>query len=722
MNDHPRDSPIDLPLRGPGGAPEPTRRRFDSGPDWSGERYVRKAPPPRGSRGPLWFLLLLLAAGAGAYFYFRPTPATPAFDTPGLEWREQRVGGAADPQVVTVTNAGERPMRLDTVAIAGEHPEDFEVVREACTGAVQQPNESCTLEIRFTPQAVGLRNGILDLTGNLAWRAPDLPLAGVGIAPRVTLEPESLAFGEQPVTRTSESSLIRFVNAGSDTLEVRAISLAGNHPADFVLEERCSGKTFGPDERCAFRVSFRPRAAGPRTAEVQIDSDVPGGAPRAVLSGNGSWSGPAFTAEPSELAFGDQRTGRESRPRPLELVNRTAEARTAPGLLAPAAGSGFRISGGDCAGALVAPGESCRVELAFAPQVEGSARGELTVELGGSPLHVDLSGRGVAPALAIDQRRLDFGDLRLGLEGAPLRLAMTNSGNAALAIGGIELAGKDAASFHVGRDGCSKTSLAPAKSCTVELGFSPRREGSHTASLTVPSDAEGEAERVELSGRGTRSFLSVRPSELAFGTVVRGEAGQADLQISNRGTARLHVQGLRTEGPAADDYRITRIGCRLDEGLAPGESCSLDLQFRPAADGARLATLIVLHDGAEGQREVTMGGIGAPPLPSFSVTPGELRFAATAAGTRSAIQTVRVLNNGKGFLEIREVTLAGAQAESFQIVAGTCEGAPRIAPGSECTVGVRFYPQSTGEKQAELSVRHNAPEGRGRVHLEGEGQ
>jgi hypothetical protein len=722
LNDHPPNSPIDLPLRGPGGAPEPTRRRFDSGPDWSGERYVRKAPPPRGSRGLLWLLLLLLVAGGAAYFYFRPRPATPAFAPPGLESGEQRVGGAGDPQVVTVTNAGERPMRLDAVAVAGGHPEDFEVVREACTGAVQQPGESCTVEIRFTPREVGLRSAILDLTGNLAWRAPNLPLAGVGIAPRVTLDPESVDFGEQAVTQTSESSLVRFVNAGSDTLEVRGISLAGEHPADFVLEDRCSGRIFGPEERCAFRVSFRPRAAGLRVAEVRIESDAPGGAPRAALSGRGSWSGPAFTTEPAQLAFGDQRTGRESRPRPLELINRTAEARSAPGLLAPAAGSGFRISGGNCAGAMVAPGESCRVELAFAPEAGGSARGELTIELGGSSLHVDLSGRGVAPALSLEKSRLDFGDLRLGLEGAPLRLAMTNSGSSALALGGIGLTGKDAESFHIGRDGCSKASLAPAKSCSVELGFSPRREGSHAASLTVPSDAGAEAEAVELSGRGTRSFLSVRPSELAFGAVIRGESGEASLEISNRGTARLHVQGLRTEGPAADDYRITRIGCRLDEGLAPGESCSLDLQFRPAADGARLATLIVLHDGAEGQREVAMGGIGAPPLPSFSVTPGELRFAATVAGTRSAIQTVRVLNKGKGFLEIREVTLAGAEAEDFQIVAGTCEGAPRIAPGSECTVGVRFYPQSAGAKQAELSVRHNAPEGRGRVRLEGDGQ
>jgi hypothetical protein len=683
---------------------------------------VRKTPPPRGSRGPLWLLLFLLVAGTVAYFYLRPTPATPAFDPPGLEWGEQRVGGAGDPQVVTVTNAGERPMRIETVGTAGEQPQDFEVVRDDCTGAAQEPGESCTLEIRFTPQAVGLRNAALDLTGNLAWRGPDLLLSGVGIAPRVILDPEGVAFGDQAVTQISESSLVRFVNAGTDTLEVRGIALVGDHPADFLLEDRCSGRTFGPDERCAFRVSFRPRAAGPRAAEVQIDSDAPGGAPRATLSGNGLWNGPAFTAEPAQLDFGDQRIGRASRPRPLELINRTAEARAAPGLLAPAAGSGFRVSGGNCAGATVAPGESCRVELAFAPDAEGSARGELTVELGGSPLHVDLSGRGVAPALALENSRLDFGDLRLGLEGAPLRLAMTNSGNAALAIGGIGLTGKDAASFHVGRDGCSNASLAPAKSCTVELGFSPRREGAHAASLAVPSDASPEAETVELSGRGTRSFLSVRPSELAFGTVIRGEAGAASLEISNRGTARLHVQGLRTEGPAAEDYRITRIGCRLDEGLAPGESCSLDLQFQPAADGARLATLIVLHDGAEGQREVTMSGIGAPPLPSFAVSPGELRFAETAAGTRSAIQTVRVLNHGKGFLEIREVTLAGPQAADFQIVAGTCEGAPRIAPGSECTIGVRFYPHSAGTKQAELSVRHNAPEGRGRVRLNGKGQ
>lgn len=716
------DSKFDLPLRGPGNAPERSRHRFDTGPDWSGERYLGAHPPRGRSFRPLVWLLLLLviAALVAGYLYLRPVPATPAFDPPALEWAELRVGGASDPATVEITNVGERAMRLDSIAVSGEHRDEFEVVSESCTGEVQEPGRSCTVEVRFAPREMGQRSASLELSGNLVWRSPELSLGGLGIAPRVVLEPEGVEFGEQEVTRPSESSLVRFVNAGTDTLEVRGIALAGEHPADFVLEDRCSGRTFGPEERCAFRVSFAPRAAGPRAAEVKIETDVPGGASIARLSGTGLWSGPSFTAEPASLDFGDQRIGRESRPRSLELVNRSAAPLSAPQTIAPAAGSGFRLAGNECTGATVAPGEACRVTLAFAPEEEGRAQGELTARLDGDPLHVELAGRGVAPALAIDHHELDFGDLRLGLRGAPLWLSVTNSGNSALAVGALSLEGKDAAAYRLARDGCSRTSLAPSKSCSVELDFGPAREGRLEARLTVPSDAAPEPETVELTGRGTRSFLSVLPSEVDFGTVIRGDGGSAELQISNRGTARLHVQGVQTEGPAAADFAITRIGCRLDEGLAPGERCSLDLEFRPRDDGARIATLHVLHDGAEGRRAVQIRGIGAPPLPAFDVSPAELDFASAATASRSGIRTVTVRNGGKGFLELREVTLAGPDATDFQIVAGTCEGAPRIAPGSECTVGVRFLPQAAGSKRAELVVRHNAPEGRGRVALSGQ--
>jgi hypothetical protein len=236
----------------------------------------------------------------------------------------------------------------------------------------------------------------------------------------------------------------------------------------------------------------------------------------------------------------------------------------------------------------------------------------------------------------------------------------------------------------------------------------------------VASDA-GEPETVELSGRGTRSFLSVRPSEIDFGDVTRGEAGNAELSISNRGTARLFVQGLRTEGEAGDDFRVSRIGCRLDVGLAPNESCQLELQFRPSTEGGRAGRLLVLHDGAEGERAISLHGTGVPPIAGFRISPATMDFGTLAVGSRSSIRTLTIRNDGKGFLELRDLGLTGSGAAQFQIVAGTCAGAPRIAPASECSVGVRFYPQRAGSHEATLEVRHNAPQEVGRVRLLGDG-
>ncbi|MDX1502934.1 MAG: choice-of-anchor D domain-containing protein, partial [Thermoanaerobaculia bacterium] len=659
--------------------------------------------------------------GAAAWLALRPQPPLPLFSPDPLEAGQVLVGEEGEPWRVTVTNGGELPMRVVGAALAGPEAADFALVEDGCSGVERAPGESCEVAVRFAPTAVGLRRGTLELDGNLRWRAPTLSLVGTGIAPRAALDPPAVGFQEQAVEETSASTLVRIVNDGSAPLAITAITVAGAHAADFPLEERCAGRTFGPDERCAVRVAFRPRAAGPRRAELRVESDAPGEPSAAALTGTGLWSGPPFTAEPARLEFGSQRTGRASQPRTLRLVNRTAAPRSPPELVPPRPDSGFSLAGGGCGGAPVPPGGDCQVELVFRPEREGRSEATLTLaEAGQTAVNVPLEGAGVAPRLAIDRERLDFGDLRVGFESASERVTLRNAGTDSLAIRSARLAGS-APPFAVKEDRCSGQRLAPGERCAVSLVFRPAGEGPGSGRLEVRSDADPEPLVVVLAGRGTVSGFAARPSVLTFDRVTRGETAEERLEIANTGSARLRVRGVRTEGAAGGDYRLTELGCRLDEGLAPGASCLLTVEFRPSADGPRTAVLVIDHDGPDSPRRVELDGAGAPPLPGFRVTPESIGFGAWPVGDRSTIQTVTIENPGRGDLVIRDVTLAGAQADDFRIVPGTCQGAPRIVSGSSCTVGVGFRPQADGSRGADLVVLHNAGRGRDRVQLRGQG-
>ena len=90
-------------------------------------------------------------------------------------------------------------------------------------------------------------------------------------------------------------------------------------------------------------------------------------------------------------------------------------------------------------------------------------------------------------------------------------------------------------------------------------------------------------------------------------------------------------------------------------------------------------------------------------------------------GGRSEILSLTLSNAGRGRLRLREVRVGGRQPGEFQIVAGTCEGIPFLAPGGRCGFGVRFRPAGGGARSATLTIRHDAPGGELRVTLNGLG-
>jgi DNA-binding beta-propeller fold protein YncE len=196
---------------------------------------------------------------------------------------------------ITLTNSGFATLAIDTISIAGANRADFSQINN-CPVTLGS-GASCAFNVTFTPQAVGERAASLNLTDNAAGSPHIVVLSGEGLnpTPAVTLVPGSFTFPSAMVGNTGASQGFTLANSGTSTLHISSIGLAGPNPGDFAQTNTC-GATVAISANCVITVTFKPQAAGTRTAIVTIVDDAPA-SPQAI-SLTGTATAP-FTIAPS---------------------------------------------------------------------------------------------------------------------------------------------------------------------------------------------------------------------------------------------------------------------------------------------------------------------------------------------------------------------------------------------------------------------------------------
>ncbi len=104
--------------------------------------------------------------------------------------------------------------------------------------------------------------------------------------------------------------------------------------------------------------------------------------------------------------------------------------------------------------------------------------------------------------------------------------------------------------------------------------------------------------------------------------------------------------------------------------------------------------------------------------PTAAESSTSLTFASQPQGTASAEQKVTVTNNGSAPLIVSGTVLGGSNTGDYLIDDGCQE---QVAPGSSCSDGVRFDPQSAGASSATLTFLTNAATPPPAVSLSGSG-
>jgi hypothetical protein len=105
--------------------------------------------------------------------------------------------------------------------------------------------------------------------------------------------------------------------------------------------------------------------------------------------------------------------------------------------------------------------------------------------------------------------------------------------------------------------------------------------------------------------------VAATPSSLDFGTLHVGRRSKAQtLTVSNAGTASLHIASLSLQGTDPGDFLVVASGCS-GSTLAPGASCTVSLEFKPAAVGTRAAVLTIASDDPSSPFGVPLSGTGS---------------------------------------------------------------------------------------------------------------
>jgi mono/diheme cytochrome c family protein len=533
-----------------------------------------------------------------------------------------------------------------------------------------------------------------------------------------TLSASSLSMASTNVG-SSTSQNLTLSNQGTAALTITSVGLSGGQATDYAVASSSTCKasaSVAAGGSCTLTLNFTPTAAGTRAATVSI---VQSAAPSTTLTVAASGTAtappaPAVQLSSATLAMGSVTLGNTSSTQTLTLTNSGNASLSLSSLSTTS--PDFATSGGSCvAGGSVAAGASCTVGLVFTPSAAGARSGSLNIatNAAGSPAVVALSGTGVAtsPAISVSPASLTFSQT-VGSTGTAQNITVSNTGTASLSLSNLAISGAALADFALASGGTctSGGSVAAGSSCVAKVAFTPSAVGARSASLVITHNATGGSTSVTLAGTGTaqpQATVALSASTLSFPATVLGQSSATQtVTVSNSGAAALSLSGLTLSGTALADF--TRTGtCATSNSLAVGASCTVILQFKPTATGARTATLSVASNASNGTLAIGLQGSGNPvPTPQAALTSTTLTFGSQTVGTTSTQQTT-ITNAGTANLTLGTLSVSGAQAAEFTN-AGTCAAGVSVVPGGSCTLSVAFTPASIGSRSASLSITHNA--------------
>jgi hypothetical protein len=226
---------------------------------------------------------------------------------------------------------------------------------------------------------------------------------------------------------------------------------------------------------------------------------------------------------------------------------------------------------------------------------------------------------------------------------------------------------------------------------------------------------------VALSGTGTAKTapaVTLTPASLAFASTTVGSTTAAQVvTLKNSGTAALTLTSETITGTNTASFLKSATTCGTS--LAVGATCTVSVEFKPAAAGALAAALSIADNASGSPQSVKLAGTGATAAtPKLTLTPTSLTLPATIVGMTSDAMPVTVKNTGTVAVTFTSITLGGTNASAFEEL-GNC--GTSLAAGASCSLLVGFKPAVAGALTAAITFTDNAAGSPQKVTLSGTG-
>jgi len=425
-----------------------------------------------------------------------------------------------------------------------------------------------------------------------------------------------------------------------------------------------------------------------------------------------------LVASPTSVAFNKETVGKTSPSQTVTVSNPDPGAARIAGASVVGLDAGdFSITGDSCGGAILDQGESCTVEIAFAPQAGGPREATLEFAVDGeSAIDVPLSGTGQTMKLTVPGSA-SFPATSVG--GASTeKVSLKNESEAGITVTEVKFEGPDAGDFGIEGNNCNGY-IGPNMGCELNVRFSPGGSGPREALLRVTTDGSPAEYTTELGGEGAAPELSFEPGSYEFG-LVEAHAGGArtSFTVRNDGAASVQLGNLEISGPDAYEFWIPGSSC-WGTMLAPGATCAVEVQFNANQEGDFAAALRVSAGNVTFEAPMT----ARAEVPKVTASPAPLAFGATSVGSTQT-REVTLTNTGHLPVAFFIALVSGGDVSSFHLVAENCTsnvfaGTPRIfEPGESCTATIAFEPKDAGAKAATVSF-FGGGEGALQVAVEG---
>jgi ASPM-SPD-2-Hydin domain-containing protein/centrosomal CEP192-like protein/HYDIN/CFA65/VesB family protein len=214
-------------------------------------------------------------SGTGVSVAAPAATVTPASMTFG----SQVVNSTSPSDTVTLTNTGNASLSLASVTVTGNFAQTNNCGTSLAAGA------SCTVNVTFTPAAVGSPTGTLSFADNAPQSPQVVQLYGTGVtAGTLAANPASVSFGTVTVGQTGSQTLT-ITNSGGQNVIVTSASTSG---AGLGLSGISTPLTLAPGQSSSFNVTYLPTSSGSLSGTVYLTNNSSTTSVAIPVSGTGA--------------------------------------------------------------------------------------------------------------------------------------------------------------------------------------------------------------------------------------------------------------------------------------------------------------------------------------------------------------------------------------------------------------------------------------------------